>query len=167
MTIDIAGKLFPNFATMATQLIATGVMLYFFKRLLWVPMQKYLNARAEAIETNMKEASEYNERAKLLIAESEKQVQEAILEYKNTVLRAKDDATRISDEIIAEAKATARIRIEQTKKEIEMQKEMAAEAMRQEIVEVALEATRKIVDQEMDAKLNSNYIEEFVKGVKH
>ena len=39
--VDVAGKLFPNITTLIVQLLSTGVLLFFFKKYLWLPVQKY------------------------------------------------------------------------------------------------------------------------------
>ena len=57
MSIDIAGKLFPNITTLIIQLLSTGVLLFFFKKFLWIPMQAYFAKRADFIETQIQEAS--------------------------------------------------------------------------------------------------------------
>ena len=56
MNIDIAGKLFPNITTVIIQLCSTGIMLFFFKKFLWTPMQAYFEKRA--IEAEKQQAKE-------------------------------------------------------------------------------------------------------------
>ena len=51
MSIDVAGKLFPNLATIVIQLISTGVLLIIFKKFFWIPVQKYFQKRADFIES--------------------------------------------------------------------------------------------------------------------
>ena len=55
MNIDIAGKLFPNITTVIIQLCSTGIMLFFFKKFLWTPMQAYFEKRANFIESTINE----------------------------------------------------------------------------------------------------------------
>ena len=90
--INIAGKLFPNLFTMITQLISTGILLYFFKKFLWGPLQTYLGKRAEYIEANISEAKDMSSKAKLHMEESEKLAKAGALEYRDVVERAKQDA---------------------------------------------------------------------------
>ncbi len=163
--IDIAGKLFPNLFTMITQLISTGVLFYFFKKFLWGPLQDYMGKRAAFIEANINEASEMNAKAKVHMEESEKLARASALEYRDVVERAKQDAEVQSNKIIEEAKQTASKRLEQAEKQIESEKQKAEHEMRQEMVEIAMEATRKIVQKEMDEKANRDLIQDFIDGV--
>lgn len=73
MNIDIASKLFPNITTAIVQLLSTGVMLFFFKKFLWVPVQDYFAKRADFIESTINEAKDMNEKAKAFMVESEEQ----------------------------------------------------------------------------------------------
>ena len=163
--INIAGKLFPNLFTMITQLISTGILLYFFKKFLWGPLQTYLGKRAEFIESNINEAKDMNAKAKLHMEESEKLAKAGALEYRDVVERAKLDAQVQSTKIIEEAKQQATKRLEQAEKQIESEKQKAEFEMRQEMVEIALEATRKVVQKEMDEDTNRNLIQDFISEV--
>lgn len=163
--INIADKLFPNLFTMITQLISTGVLFYFFKKFLYGPLQSYLGKRAEFIESNINEAKDMNEKAKLHIEESEKLAKAGAIEYREVVERAKQDAQVQSAKIIEEAKQQANKRLEQAEKQIESEKQKAAHEMRQEMVEIAMEATKKVVQKEMDETTNRDLIQDFINEV--
>lgn len=163
--IDIAGKLFPLPETMIVQLLATGVLFYFFKKFLYGPLQTYLGKRAEFIESNINEAKDMNAKAKVQMEQSEKLAKVTALEYREVVEKAKQDAQAQGAKIIEEAKISASHRLEQAEKQIESEKEKAKAEMRQEMVEIAMEATKKIVQKEMDEKTNRELIDEFVNEV--
>ena len=116
MEFDIAGKLFPNIATLIVQLLSTGVMLIVFKKFLWIPMQIYFAKRADFIESQMNEAKEMNEKANADMVESEEQARESAKEYRDIVARSKEDALKIRDDIVADAKKEATNKIEQEQK---------------------------------------------------
>lgn len=163
--INIAGKLFPNLFTMITQLISTGILLYFFKKFLWGPLQTYLGKRAEYIEANISEAKDMSSKAKLHMEESEKLAKASAMEYRDVVERAKLDAQQQATKIIDEAKEAAAKRLEQAEKQIESEKQKAEFEMRQEMVEIAMEATKKVVQKEMDDSTNRDLIQDFINEV--
>ena len=111
MNIDIAGKLFPNITTVIIQLCSTGIMLFFFKKFLWTPMQAYFEKRANFIESTINEAKEMNEKAKTFMVESEEQARESAKEYRGIVERAKADALKVRDDIVADAKKEASLHL--------------------------------------------------------
>lgn len=166
MNIDIAGKLFPNIATVITQLLATGVLLYFFKKFLWKPLQDYMAKRADFIEGNIQEAKTMKEEAKVFLKESEEQSRESAKEYRDIIERAKQDALKVKEGILEEAREEATSKIEQAQKEIAHQKALAQEEMKQEIVEIALEAASKVIEKDMSQSSNQTFVEKFVKEMK-
>lgn len=163
--IDIAGRLFPNLFTMITQLLSTGVLFYFFKKYLYVPLQNMIAKRAEFIEANVNEAKDMNAKAKIHMEESEQLAKASAIEYRDTIQKAKDDALIQRDKIIAEAKQVAAKNIAQAEKQIEFEKEKAQSEMRQEMVEIAMEATRKVLKKEMDEETNRDLIQDFINEV--
>ena len=138
--VDVAGKLFPNIATLIIQLCSTGVLLLVFKKFLWVPMQEYFAKRANFIESQINEAKEMNE-------------------------KAKSDALKVRDDIVEKAKAEATAKIDQAQREIEAEKQQAKEEMKEEMVNVAIEIASKIVAKDMNTTKNQEMVEDFVKKV--
>lgn len=165
MDIDIAGKLFPNIATLIVQLCSTGVMLFVFKKFLWNTMKEFMAKRAEAIEANINEAKQMNEQAKVFVQESEQQAREAAKEYRATILKAKEDASKVKEGILEEASNEAKAKIKQAEREIEAEKLKAKDEMRKEIVDVAFEVASKVMNKDYDSKTNVEFVEEFIKDV--
>ena len=165
MEFDIAGKLFPNIATLIVQLLSTGVMLIVFKKFLWIPMQNYFAKRADFIESQMNEAKEMNEKANADMVESEEQARESAKEYRDIVARSKEDALKIRDDIVADAKKEATNKIEQAQKEIEAEKALAKTEMKEEMIDIAMEVATKIMNKDMNTQTNQELVEEFIDKV--
>ena len=165
MNIDIAGKLFPNITTVIIQLCSTGIMLFFFKKILWTPMQAYFEKRANFIESTINEAKEMNEKAKTFMVESEEQARESAKEYRGIVERAKADALKVRDDIVADAKKEASNKLKQAEREIEAEKQQAKEEMKEEMVGIAIEVAAKVLSKEMNSKENQQMVEDFVEKV--
>lgn len=162
MTIDIAGKLFPNITTIIVQLLSTGVMVYFFKKYLWDAVRKYFQARADFIEGSLQEAEDSKIRAREFLVTSEEQSKQAAKEYHNIINLAKEEATKTKEEIISEANAQAKQKIEQANQSIEASKKAAEEQMKEEIVNVAIEVASKIMEKDMQSTDNNRLVAEFV-----
>ncbi len=162
MTIDIAGKLFPNITTVIVQLLSTGVMLYFFKKYLWDAVRKYFQARADFIENSLNEAQDTKKEARQFLMISEQQSKQAAKEYHDIVNQAKEEASKAKDDIIKEANAQAKQKIEQANQAIEASRKAADEQMRAEIVNVALEVASKVMERNMTTPDNNRLVEQFV-----
>lgn len=165
MNIDIAGKLFPNITTVIIQLCSTGIMLFFFKKFLWTRMQAYFEKRGNFIESTINEAKEMNEKAKTFMVESEEQARESAKEYRGIVERAKADALKVRDDIVADAKKEAANKLKQAEREIEAEKQQAKEEMKEEMVGIAIEVAAKVLSKEMNSKENQQMVEDFVEKV--
>ncbi len=165
MDIDIASKLFPNMTTLIIQLISTGILLIVFKKFLWVPVQEYFAKRADYIENQINEAKSMNEQAKVFVEESEIQAKESAKEYRDIIDRAKEDASKAKNQILEEARIEAQNKIALADKEIEAQKLLARDEMRQEIVDIAIEVATKVMQKDMNTTENQQFVEEFVDKV--
>ena len=149
---DIASKLFPNVTTIIIQLLSTGVLLFVFKKYLWVPVQNYFAKRAEFIEGTVNE-------------ESEEQARQAAVQYREIVNLAKEDALKTKATIQEQANQEYKAKLDQARREIEAEKVQAKAAMKQEIVEVAIDVASKVMNKEMDTKTNKALVEDFVEEV--
>ena len=166
MSVDVASKLFPNMTTLIVQLLSTGVLLILFKKYLWASVQAYFEKRASFIESTINEAKDMNEKAKAFMVESEEQARESAREYRDIVERARVDALKVRDDIVADAKKEAASKLEQAEKEIHADKEQAKEQIKEEIVEIAIEMASKVLNKEMDSKENQEMIESFLDQVE-
>ena len=162
---DIASKLFPNVTTIIIQLLSTGVLLLVFKKYLWVPVQNYFAKRAEFIEGTVNEAKDMNEKARALMEESEEQARQAAVQYREIVNLAKEDALKTKATIQEQANQEYKAKLDQARREIEAEKAQAKAAMKQEIVEVAIDVATKVMNKEMDTKTNKALVEDFVEEV--
>lgn len=165
MNIDIASKLFPNITTIIIQLLSTGVLFLLFKKYLWETVQAYFAKRADFIETQINEAAVANEKAKQLMVESDKQARLSAMEYHDIVERAKNDALKVQEQIVKEAKKEANNKLVHAEKEIEAEKQLAKEEMREEMISIAIEVASKVINKEMNTKENQLMVEEFVDKV--
>lgn len=165
MTVDVSAKLFPNVATLIIQLISTGVLLFFFKKFLWIPVQNYFAKRADFIESQINEAKDMNAKAKAFVEESEAQSKKSALEYREIIAQAKQDANKVRDDIVAEANATAANKIAQAEKAIEAEKAQAKEELKEEMVDIAIDVASQVMQKDMNTKENKALVEDFVKKV--
>ena len=163
---DIASKLFTNVTTIIIQLLSTGVLLLVFKKYLWVPCpQNYFTKRYERLEGTVNEAKDMNEKARALMEESEEQARQAAVQYREIVNLAKEDALKTKATIQEQANQEYKAKLDQARREIEAEKAQAKAAMKQEIVEVAIDVATKVMNKEMDTKTNKALVEDFVEEV--
>ena len=101
----------------------------------------------------------------MLMEESEEQARQAAVQYREIVNLAKEDALKTKATIQEQANQEYKAKLDQARREIEAEKAQAKAAMKQEIVEVAIDVATKVMNKEMDTKTNKALVEDFVEEV--
>jgi F-type H+-transporting ATPase subunit b len=166
MDFEIMGKLFPNPLTMLIQLAATGVLFYWFRRLLWEPTKKYLSKRADLADGQLREADERNEAAKGLHEQAKLQLIEAAHEAHTLIERGKEEGQRVREKLSKDGKNTADLKLQSALREITYQRQQMQDSIQTEIVDVALLAARKLIEDKADENFDREQIERFLKDVR-
>jgi F-type H+-transporting ATPase subunit b len=161
--IDIMGKLFPDLRTMLVQLAATGVMFYAFKRYLWKPVSEYLEKRALHSQQQIEEA-------RILKDEAEQSRQQAIAELRHAsaeavkiIERGVSEGKRIKDTLVSDARREAQQKLDTARRQIEAEKLAMENEIHREIVDVALLAAGKLMEERISESADRMAVEKFVK----
>ncbi|MDD2591269.1 MAG: F0F1 ATP synthase subunit B [Erysipelotrichaceae bacterium] len=165
INIDILEKLLPNVITIITQLIATFILFYFMKKLAWKPVREILRKRSEFEHNKLVEAQRLKAESETLNQQARQEVQKAGIEAKQLIEMGKSEAERIKDEMMNEAKKRSETLLADAKKEIIFEQETARNELQSEIVEVAMLAASKLIDQKLDENEDRKAIERFIKEV--
>lgn len=159
---DFINKLIPNFWSFLINLIALIVLFVLLFFIAYKPLKKYCEARKDNIEKNMRDA----ERAKKI---NERNVQEgaAIIENAHTeaqkiIAKAKVDAASSAEAIITDANAEAKRRQKECDEALKLEEAKARDAIKREIVNVALDASKEILGREVSESDNAHLIDEFI-----
>jgi F-type H+-transporting ATPase subunit b len=167
LEFDIAGKLFPDLLTMIVQLSATGILFYGLKRLLWIPMTNYIEKRAEAEDSALRSADEANKLAQVNLAHSALSIENSIIEVKTIVEQGKEEARRIKEKMLSDAKAEADGKLDAARREIEHEKLQLRKDIEKEIVDVALIAAKKLMESKVDEIHDRQQVQQFIKDVRN
>ncbi len=165
LNVDIAGQLFPNPITMIVQLCATAVLLYFVRKLLWGPAKAYLAKRSDAMQIQLSNAQKLEEESVALKNEALSHIKEAKKEAKTIIEYGKEEGTRVREDLINEGKKEADYKLENARLEIEHEKRALRQEVQKEIVDVAIMAAEKLLEEKMDDKKDVESIKRFVKEV--
>lgn len=158
-------KLFPQpwdaLAVFLAFIVLVLVAFYFgFK-----PIKKLINARKDYVEGNIKTAEEREQKSRNLVSEAEKQVSESKKEAIAIVEKAREDALKQKEIIVKEAKDEALKEKEKAKEEIALEIEASKDEIHREIVSVALDASKKVLEREVNEKDNERLIDDFIDEV--
>jgi len=160
------GKLFPNPLTMLIQLSATGVLFYWFRRLLWEPTKKYLAKRSELADSHLRAADLANQTAKQLQEQANAALLEAAKEAHALVERGKEEGQRVREQLSKDGKQAADLKLQAALREITYQRQQMQDSIQNEIVDVALLAARKLIEDKFDEETDRSQVERFIKDVR-
>ena len=163
---SIGDKIIPNIWAFLVQLLALVVMIVLVIILAYKPVHKFLAARKEYLNNQVKETARLNEESKKYNEESKLQINEAKNQANMIVKEAVDKANERSTEIISEAQKEAADIKEKSLEEIAKAKEQAMSDLSDQIVDVALSASSKILEREVNEEDNKKIVDSFVKDLK-
>ena len=153
---QIEAKLFPNIWAFLVQFIAFIIVALLVIKLGYKPVRKYLDKRRELLDNEVNEAKKLNADAKENFLKSEK----ALADTKKGATSIIEDAKK--EEILNEAFFEASKTKEKALLDIEKTKESVKKQLQDEIINVALDASSKILKREVNEKDNKRIINQFV-----
>lgn len=164
MNVDVQGLLFPNLLTMITQLLSTLIIFLAVKKFLWKPVKNILQKRSDKMQESLDNAFVQNEEATKNLEASKKELDEAKQSSKEIIDAARVEATNLKNELLSKAKIEAQNKLDKAEEKINLAKKEAQDDLKQEMVDVAMSAVRKLLDEkstsEDDLKALNKYIDE-------
>lgn len=164
---DFINKLIPNgiwpFLVQMAVLIALVFVIYKF---LYNPVHRFLEKRALYVEENIRAAEKAKAEMAIKLREAEEKSIEEQRRSQDFVRQAKADTEIIRAQILAEAQKEAEREKERALEEIEYAKAQALKDIHEEIVSVAFEASKQVIQREINQDDNRRLIDEFVKEVR-
>ncbi|WP_124098305.1 F0F1 ATP synthase subunit B [Ruminococcus sp. Marseille-P6503] len=151
--------------TIVLTLCNTLILFLILKHFLFDKINKIIEARRNDIEESYKRADDAERRADQLAAEYTERLGKAREESAELVRNAARKAQARSDEIIAEAKLEAKGIIDSAGLEIEREKKIAVNQIKDEIAQIAVSAASAVVEKEISAEDNERLIESFIDSV--
>lgn len=139
------------------------VMVTFLSYFFIEPVRKLLAKRQEKIATELSDAARDKTDALQLKAQYEEKLQNADKEAEKILGEARKKALNNENRIIQEAKEEAAHIRERAKAEIELEKQAAAEEMKQQMIRVAAMMAGKVVAASIDEKKQDALIQETLK----
>jgi F-type H+-transporting ATPase subunit b len=163
---DFLDKLFPNFWSFLINFLALIVLFIAVYFLAYKPVKKYLSARQDYVEHNLRDS----ERAKAIneskVAEGDQIIADAKSQATTIVAKAKTDATASGQAIIANAEKEASERQKAADEAIKQEEEKSRRAIHDEIVNVALDASKQVLGREVNTEDNAKLVASFADDVK-
>lgn len=151
--------------TIILVLANTLILFLVLKHFLFDKVNKVIDDRKAEVENTFKRADEAEEKAKKLEEEYNQKILSAKDESAEIVREATKKAQSRSDEIISDAKAEAKAIVANADAEIEREKKIAVNQIKDEIAGIAFSAAQAVIEKDLDTKDNEKLIESFIDSV--
>ncbi len=139
-----------------------GVAVFSFIALVWKPVGRMLgtglDGRAEAIEKELSEATRLREEAQATLASYQKKHKEIELESAAILSDAKESVATMQIDAKKSLKLALEKRIEQAEERIAKEEQRAIESVQQNLVAVAMEASRSVLSDDARKAVDDNLV---------
>lgn len=140
------------------------VLVYLMKKFLFKPVREVMEKRQAEIEESYKKAEQVNEDAKHLKEKYEESLGNIEEERKNTINKAKIDASKEYDEIVNNANKKADKIIAEAKIQAEKEAETKQREMQQQMAVLVAEAAYKIAASQDSEANDRKLFDQFING---
>ena len=159
---DFVNKVFPNIWAFLVQLIAFIIMVFVVIKFAYKPVRKFLDKRREYIANNLKEAEEKNSEANKNIQESITSLNSSKKEAIKIIQDAKKESEIQREKMLEETNAQLQEKRLQAQEDIKKEQEKAIKQVHDDVVSLAYQATKSILEREVNEEDDKKLVDEFV-----
>ncbi len=143
-------------------IITFVLLMIILSKYAWKPILSMLKEREDKIRSALDEAERAREETAELIKQNEKNIARAEEEYQKIIRDGKLLAEKLKDEIVSKAKLQSEQELKQAKEEIQRNIESAKKQLRNEIADLAIQATEKILEETLDENKQKKLIDKVI-----
>ncbi len=136
-----------------------AVLLYFVA---YKPILRMLDERSGRIKKGLEDAEAASRRAAEMEQEFEARMSEARKEGQEIVAQATQMSEKARQEILETARQESRAQIEKAKEEIARERELAMAELRQQVADLSLSISEKVIGEALDEQRQRQLIAEFL-----
>ena len=163
--VDILDLLVPNVWTALTQLCATAILFFLMYKFAWDPVKKILDQRSEFEQQKLTEAAALKEENEKIAQQAANIISDANRSAEAIVKDAREEGQNLKNDLIKEGEAQSAQLLDNAKRDMELQKDKMMEEMREQLVDTAIAAAEKVLQDNIDAEAEKQSINSFVKEV--
>lgn len=151
--------------TMLFQMVAFTILVLVVSKFALRPMLAVMKKREDHIQSQIDTAEENRAEAEKLLQKQKEMLDQARLEAKEIVDRAKRQKEQEAEEIIKKAKARADQLVKDAASEIEREKINALAALRDEVGLLSIQLTSKLLEKEVQGSEQSKLVDRYLEQV--
>jgi len=156
----------PMTSTIFWSIVVFVIVIIVLWKFVLRPINNMITKRQEEIREKIDDADRRSIESRKYLEEQKKNIDLSKIEAKKIIDESKDAAKKIKEEIEAKAGDKSRAMIEEALAEIRSEKNRSINEVKNEIVEIALAASRKIVSRSLSVEDHKKLIEDSLKELK-
>ena len=141
-----------------------NILILFFamKKILFGKLTDFMEARSNKIQETLDNAEETKRMIEDMKAEYDEKLKAARLEGQQITAEYKEMATKEYNDIVSEAKKNAEKIIADTRAELEVEKQQVMASIKDEISNLVISASEKLIKENMNTDVNQKLVKEFI-----
>ena len=141
-------------------------MLFFaLYKLAYKPVKKILDARSEYEQNRLAEADALKKENEEMKKQMEAELAKADDKAREVIEEARQEGNRIKEVLEQEGKEKSEQMMAEAREDIEQQRSKMLSEMHEEIVNVAMTATERLLNDKLNKKTDRKAVDEFIKEV--
>jgi F-type H+-transporting ATPase subunit b len=148
------------------QLIAFLIVFFALKAAAWKPILKALESRREKIRTGLEDIEISKKEVESLKTTYQNQQARIEEEARAKLQDAVDEGRKVAKELQEKARLDARAVLDKAKEDIQLEAEKAKISLRNEIADLTVSATERLIQKKMDEKKDRDLVLDFIKEVE-
>ena len=152
-------------AQFVTNILAFVLLLLILKKFAWGSLLKLIDDRRAKIASDFESIERTKQELDQLKADYQKQIERIEEEARAKIQQAVDEGRRVASEVEESARASARETLEKSKEAIALEVAKARLELREQVVDLAIQATHKVLQQHLDEATDQRMIEAFIKEI--
>ncbi len=163
---EIVEKLFPNVWAFLVQFLAFIIMIVIVIFFAYKPVKAYINKRRELLDNEVKAAKDDKDSAKELKLQAQKEIAQSHKKANEIIELAKKEGEVRKEEIIEAANKEAKDKLEEATFAIEKEKNEAKKEVKNDLANVAIALSSKILEREVSSEDNEKIINNFIDSLE-
>lgn len=156
------GTLGINLKIFIAQLVNFVIVLLVLRKFAYKPIVDLLDKRAKKVEDSIKNAEQIEKRVKQIEKEHHESILKAKSEAAEILETAREDAEKRKEEYLTKTKAEVDQAVQKGKEQIRNEKKQMLIEAKGDIIMLAVEASKKILKEEIDQKKSEKIAEDVV-----
>ena len=152
-------------AQFVVNILAFLLLLAILKKFAWGSLLKLIDERREKIAGEFRAIEQAKEEMAKLKAQYQESLAKIEEEARVKIQQAIGEGRRIAAEIEEDAREHSRATLEKTKEAVALEGAKARGALKEQVVDLAIQATHKVLQQHLDEETDRRMIEAFIKEI--